>query len=787
MRNTSFFLFITLFLNLTAVAQQPDPTAPDHWDASWIGPCNTSLKRYGVFLFRKEFTLSDKPQSFIVHLSADNRYQLFVNGKSVILGPQRADPAHWRYETIDLAPFLQNGKNVLAAWVWNQGEQAAWAQLSQQTGLLIQGHSKTEAVVNTNHSWRVIENMAYTPLANVNHIVGPFDQVFAQRYPWGWEQPTFADEQWLPACETERPVPFDSAEKASRKLTPRNIPLLEERQQRFARIRRADGIKVNMAFLEGNEAINIPTWSTVTLLIDQDSLTTAYPELLVSGGRGAKITATYAEALFDTKSGQKGNRNDVTNKRIRGDYDVFLLDGEAKRLYRPLWYRTFRYVELTIENHQNPLTIHDYSSRFTAYPFVEKASFFSSDSSLASMWRVGWRTARLCANETYMDCPYYEQLQYIGDTRIQALISLYVSGDDRLMRNAIQQFADSQIPEGLTSSRYPSNVHQVIPPFSLFWITMIHDYWMHRRDDAFVKSYLNQIQEVVQFYEKYVNKQGMLDKMPYWNFVDWPNEWPWKGQEELSGIPAGALDGNSAILTLQYVLALRQAAALLTAYGEKTEAIRYAQLANKLSQDTYQLCWDSSRQQLADTPAKTEYSQHANVLAVLADAIPKVQQAALLQRIVADKTIIQCTIYYRFYLNQAFLKAGLGSQYIGMLTPWKQMLSLGLTTFAERPEPTRSDCHAWSASPVYDFLATVCGIKPAAPGFRRVRVNPQLGSLTWVSGSVSHSLGLIEVKFSQKNGVLTADIKLPATLTGELVWNNKRVKLHDGSQHLVVK
>src|SRR5262249_19651136 len=136
----------------------------------------------------------------------------------------------------------------------------------------------------------------------------------------------------------------------------------------------------------------------------------------------------------------------------------------------------------------------------TAYPFKENASFLSDDYRLLDIWKIGWRTAKLCANETYYDCPYYEQLQYVGDTRIQAMISLYVSGDDRLMKKAIDDISHSFIPEGLTQSRYPSRDLQVIPTFSLWWVCMIHDYWMHRKDDAFVRSHLNGIASVLNWY-----------------------------------------------------------------------------------------------------------------------------------------------------------------------------------------------------------------------------------------------------------------------------------------------
>ena len=232
----------------------------------------------------------------------------------------------------------------------------------------------------------------------------------------------------------------------------------------------------------------IPENQTVHILFDQSFNTSAFPELTVAGGRGASVKISYAEALFD-KNMQKGNRNEIEGKELIGNFDLFLPDGEPNRHFRPLTFRTYRYVQFDITTVGQPLTITDFYGIYTGYPFVPKATFSSSDPSLQQLWNVGWRTARLCAGETYFDCPYYEQLQYEGDTRIQALISLYVTGDDRLMRKAILDFYHSRVPEGLTQGRFPSSRLQVIPPYSLFWVSMVYDYWMHRKDDPFVKQF----------------------------------------------------------------------------------------------------------------------------------------------------------------------------------------------------------------------------------------------------------------------------------------------------------
>jgi hypothetical protein len=187
----------------------------------------------------------------------------------------------------------------------------------------------------------------------------------------------------------------------------------------------------------------------------------------------------------------------------------------------------------------------------------------------------------------------------------------------------------------------------------------------------------------------------------------------------------------------------------------------------------------------ADTPDKKSFSQQVNVLAVLTDAMAPSEQADLLQRVLADSSIIQSTIYFQFYHFQAMKKAGLGNMYLASIQPWRNMLNEGLTTFAEMEKNTRSDCHAWSASPNYDLLATVCGIEPASAGFRTVKVAPHLGKLSFVKGTMPHPDGEIKVdlKLSRKNK-LTGTVTLPAAVGGKFIWNGKESQLKGGTQKI---
>jgi len=752
------------------------------WDAHWITCPDVSLTDYGVFHFRKTFELQTPPNKFIIHVSGDNRYRLFVNGTEVCNGPARGDLANWNFETIDIAQFLKPGKNILAAVVWNFAEFKPIAQISFKTAFIVQGDSKTEASINTGDTWKVFKNNAYIPPRerSSHTTVGPGDVVDGSKYPFGWNTSEFNDKNWKHPKILGVGIPKGKFTFWDWGLVPRNIPFMEKKLQRINKVVRAENIEVNDQFLKGSSPLIIPANKKVVVLLDQTFLTTAYPEIVVSGGKGSKIEINYAEALVD-KNGVKGNRN-LTDGKTMLSYstDKFMPDGGENRHFQPLWFRTYRYVELTVETQGEPLKIEDFHGYFTAYPFEEKAYFKSSDSELQAIWDVGWRTARLCAGETYYDCPYYEQLQYVGDTRIQALISLYVAGDDRLMRNAIDQFNNSLLPIGLTQSRYPSNEPQVIPTFSLIWIEMVHDFWMHRDDPAFVKNYLNGIRNVLYWYQQQIDETGMLGAMDWWNFVDW-SFGPWNNEKPIGGTPKGAIDGNSSIITLQYAHALQMTAELFNAFGDKHQAGEYSQLAQSLIDSTQKLCWNSNIELLADTPEKYSYSQHANILAVLTNMFNLQENKTLFEKILNDESLTQTTLYFKFYLVEAMKEAELTDDYLNNIGAWKDMIDIGLTTFAETPEPTRSDCHAWSASPNYHFLSVVCGINPMSPGFKTVIIEPHLGALNSIECSMPHPDGNIIMKLKRQNETeIKGEIILPKELSGKFVWGTKEIILNSG-------
>lgn len=778
---------------LLLLALSPVSARPREWTATWIAHPEAPAQSAGVFHFRKVLDLAAKPKRFAVHVSADNRYRLFVNGVAVSSGPARGDIMNWRYETVDLAPHLKAGRNVLAATVWNWGEHRPVAQISLRTAFLVQGETEAEAAADTGAGWKVHWNRAYSfqgvtwPDNGGYYVAAPGETLDAKLHPWGWERPEADDSGWTAAAPLV--VRADAAQGALPRgahgygeggewqLVPRNIPPMEEKPVRFASVRRGEGVRVAPGFLRGGSDVAIPANSRASFLLDQAELTFAYPVLSASGGAGASATITYAEALFDAE-GRKGNRNEIDRKTIRGVRDRILFDGGQRRRFQGLWPRAYRYVQVDVETGAEPLRLHDMHGIFTAYPFEQRAAFASDRPWIGDVWEMDWRVFRLSAFEHFWDTPYYEQLQYVGDTRIESLLSLYNSGDDRLMRNALLHFDQSRTPAGLTQARYPNSLPQYIPGFSLWWVAMVHDHMMHRPDPAFVRQFIPGIRGVLAWFERHVDDTGMLGPMPWWSFLDWTPAWE-------RGVPPGAENGNSTSYTFHFAYTLRRAAELEEALGQPAEGLRYRALADRLVAAARARAWDEGRGLFADSPEKKSFSQQTNALAILAEAAPPEERAPLMKRVLTDKSLIQASYYFRFYVDEALREAGLADRYLERLEPWREMLRLGLTTTAETPEPTRSDSHAWSAHPNYHLLATVLGIRPAAPGFARVEIAPALGPMRRASGKMPHPKGSIEIRLERKGeGRLAGEVTLPPGLHGDFRWDGRTVPLRPGTQRV---
>lgn len=758
-------------------------TARAQWKASWITIPGANQQGYGVYWFKHCARLSVIPASLPVQVSADNRFKLFVNGRLVSLGPARGDIFHWKYATVDLAPFLHKGMNCIAAQVWDEGEDKPESQPSRGTAFILNAATNEGREWDTDTGWTCRMDSGYAPVKvklPFYYVAGPGEYRDMGRRVRDWASPAEGEKGWVHARVIAPGVPknlFHTFAPADVwQLVPSTLPPVELTPQRLVAVRRSEGVSIPAGWPADPSVLTIPAHTIAILLLDQGFLTNAYPHLLFSDGTGATISLTYAEALY-SKLPIKGDRSVVEGKFIMGRKDSILSDGSQGQEFTTLSWRTFRYLQLRVATAEQPLRLNDIYGEFTGYPFHENAKLETGNPEIDTILKIGWRTARLCAVETYMDCPYYEQLQYVGDTRIQALVSLYNSGDDRLVKNAIQQVDESRLPEGVTLSRYPSRTPQLIPTFSLWWIGMLHDYWMYGKDTAFVMDKLPGERQVLEYFHRWQRADGSLQGVPYWAFTDWVNSRGWE-----SGMaPAGAA-GSSSVLDLQLLWAYQLAAEMESRGGMRAYAASYRARALQLKKTIREKYWDAGRSLFADRPEKDLFSQHANSLAILTGVVEGAEARALARRLLSDTGLAQASIYFKYYLHRALITAGYGNDYLRWLDKWREDIRMGLTTWAEMSDvaASRSDCHAWGSSPNIEFFRTVLGIDSDAPGFSAIRVEPHPGDLEYISGEMPHPKGKITASYRLERGKWDIRIELPTGTNGRLIWHSGQYPLKAG-------
>lgn len=759
---------LLLFLTLSQIGYA------EVWSARWIG-CSDHQQSAGLraAYFRKTADLIEVPAEYVIHVSADNRYKLYVNGTLASWGPARSDLYNWNYEIVDIAPYLHEGKNTIAAIVWNYGETRPVPQMGTDEISFLLRVKQGDPVFNSDESWQVLTDNAYSTFDEFTvpgyFAAGCGERFDGRHYPWGWK---WSEEKGHSRWESAHPMDFafDKGERDrwGHSLVPRSIPQMEMKETSAGEI---------------ELPITIEPHTRKTILIDRDSLTTAYLHLTTSGGKGARLEVCYAEALFnpympDVWHASKPHRDTVEGKLMLGNKDLFLIDGGLHRQMTTLWWRTWRYLQLDVETFDDSLTIEHIGATFTAYPFV-KESHLQTNEELRQMEEIGWRTARLCANETYMDCPYYEQLQYFGDTRIQAMITMYNTRDSLMPRHAIEQGRMSMTADGITQSRYPSSLPQMISSYSLSWIGMLYDYWMMRDDRDWLLQYLPAARSILGWYEGYLREDMSLNRIPHWFFADWANEF-------INGEPNYSKEGTSAYQDLVLILALREQAAMESAFGIAALGDYYSNLAQRMAETIKPKYWNVLRGLLSDTLEQNAYSQHVNVLAILADIFTPEEARIICSTVISDSTLIKGTFYFRYFIQLAMDKAGLADCWLDTLQPWRDQMVMGLTTWAETPEPSRSDCHAWSAHLNIEFYRMLLGIHSAAPGFSKVHLTPALGYLQEAVGSIPHPAGTISVAYKKMKNCLYANVVLPEGITATLEWKGRCIEINSSREVVIV-
>ena len=713
-----------------------------------------------IVYFRKHFR-----QAGVLRISANCRYKLYINGQFVQEGPQKGTRESAYVDDAQIASFCRSGENIAAVEVLYYPEMSEKRNDSLYYSpfpCLYIEDTGVNRELDGRKGWKC-------RLAEEIELVRePFDPapihgaeiVHSREITKGWKSAGYDDSGW----EEARPYSFFEVTKpvAPFALETRTIPPMEHRKRLFREVvcvresgaRKKEELKEEWKrLLSGDAPVEIPANTTYIVELSAGEEMCGYPSMSLAGGRNCKVEILYSEAYgvpqpdittpFGTRPvpPKKGDRTDFVNGCLQGMSDHYVAAGygtkDEPEVYTPFLFRTFRYIQVKITTAEEGVSVLRYDYLSTGYPLQIRTKLQTSDESLNKIWDISLRTLQRCMHETYVDCPFYEQLQYTMDSRAEILFTYAMAADDRLARQCMDSFRKTQRSDGILQASAPAQSVNVIPGFSIFYIMMVHDHMMYFGDPSLVREHFGCVDRILEYFHTHLTEKGLVGKVggvlfqhKYWSFIDWCPEW-----DETIGVPTAAVHGDGSITmeSLLYLYGLQKASELADYIGRSSTAQEYRNRAEVLKNSILTYCTGKNGL-IQDGPGIDLYSTHCQVWAILTDLVSDDQGRRNLEQTFQIKGTAQCSVSMSFYLLEAFKKTGMLERADQMWDMWRKMLDNQMTTCVENSTDERSDCHAWGALILYALPALYLGIRPIRPGFAEYRQSTDLGHLSWIRG-----------------------------------------------------
>lgn len=433
---------------------------------------------------------------------------------------------------------------------------------------------------------------------------------------------------------------------------------------------------------------------------------------------------------------------------------------EGRNTFTSLARRSGRFLFITLRNQTRPATIHSFDLVESTYP-VQRAGWFEcSDPRLTDIWKISERTLKLCMEDSFTDCPLYEQTLWVGDSRNEAVFGYTAFGSADLALRCMRLAAYSLEEYPIVLCQVPSTWGTLLPAWSFLWGIMAWDYYEYTGDREAIAWVYPYLIKNLRGAAQYTDSRGLFSG-PFWNMFDWTSIDD--GHNTVlhnSMFAAGAAD---AALKCAEVLGDQEHVGWLREYRD--------QLVNGLNAlyDEKKGAYPDSVHNDGKISEKT--CMHTAFLALLYDVAPEKWRATLLDKVLnpPEGTTGVGSPFAMLYLYDALEKMGQGDRVVEqILKCYQPMLDTGATTVWESfPDgttgsdgfPTRSHTHAWSSAPIHSLNRIVLGIVPEAPGGKAFRVSPRLNNLEWARGASGSVAGPVEVSWKRAGDTLTVDAK----------------------------
>jgi len=461
-----------------------------------------------------------------------------------------------------------------------------------------------------------------------------------------------------------------------------------------------------------------------------------------------RLGESVPEAMAET-----GDRNSQNDHAIRDQEDSLPWCG--KKIVGP---SGFRFVRIDATDPAQPISIAEVRAVLQLRDVSQIGSFRCNDERLNRIWQVGAYTVHLNMQEYLWDGIKRDRLVWLGDMHPEVSTINAVFGFDDVVPRSLDLIRD------LTP---PTEWMNGISSYSMWWVLIQEDMWMHHGNRPYLEAQKDYLTKLLRHLATFVAADGseQLDGM---RFLDWPTF------ENKAAVHEG----------LQAMLAMTMESG--------------ARLSATLNDDaTSKLCRDIATKLRQHKPESSGRKSPAALLALASARPPKD---------VADKVLkangpSDLSTFYGFYVLQALAKSGDVDAALDFISAyWGGMLDYGATTFWEDFDlawtnnaariddlvpPGKKDihgdygahcylgfrhslCHGWASGPTAWLSQHVLGVTPLEPGFKRVRIVPQLGRLRWAEGAYPTPLGPIKIRHErQSDGSIKSDIQPPSGLNVE--------------------
>lgn len=690
----------------------------------------------GMYDFVRTVTVREQT-AVTVRIFAMTRYILTLNGEYVGEGPCRAVPETGYYDEYTVT--LRAGENVFHAEIMHIGLNAFGTPLRFTTversmcpKLLFEAVGK-DFLLESDGQWKIYFRPEHKLVYNHPQIgfIAPWETVN-----------TAAESIEIPTSVHPSELSFDIDKNKgcgfsdSPHLSPRPIPPIKPQEKIIPKaVKQGDG------FVE----------------YDFGEYMTAKVTAELSGKGGVKLI--YAEC-YEFPDGK--HKRDDTNGTLSGGYDTVLFDGKA--MFQTFWFRSFRYIRVECDCPEK--TVSALYAEPCHYPLTLDGRFSCSDENYNRMYEVSIRTLLCCLHEIFVDCPYYEQQQYVMDGAVEASILMRLSDDLRPVKKLIDELAASQRSDGLLCANYPATYHQIIPGFSFFWIFLLKDYYERTGDTDMIRKHLSTADKIFTHFDEELRRKGLIGHSIYWDYADWVDGWNF-------GVPPTDEDDAITLYNLYYIAALNDAAFLCEKVGRAALASEYAERSRKHTETVRTRCYDAEKGLLRDGAESGSFSAHNAVWGILSGVLTGDEADAACKKMFSEE-LSQCSFSMNYYVFRALEKGGrYDLAYRHVLPNWQVMLDNHCTTWCESTSLPRSECHAWSSAPLYEFCTHVLGVR-VEDG--KLTICPEIASLSFANGTVPTRYGKVSVDWKIENGRFSLAADLPDGISAT-------VTLPDGSRN----